>query len=473
MFTTPENAFTHVPRAVSFIVHVNPIVSLKRSSHRAIVTLLRTIFRYKHARRLRVARNAFNYLLPFSGSYNLFTGFMRLSAFILLAAISACAQSSLDLKQALQIADADNLELRAARQQRAIAIAGLKTAGQIPNPIISFGAARDVPHESLLWDQSIEVGGQRGKRLAVARAEQKATDIDIAVLARQIRRRTRETFYQVLAAQGLAEQAKNALDLTTRIRDTVEQRFEAGDVAQLEVIQAEVEMQRASAEYEAARETEKSFEAALSGLLTRSLEQELHLAGNLSDMPAAPLLHALTEDALRSNADLQRTTQEVETEQRRLALAKAARIPNVDIQVGTDFNSPPDFNVGPRAQIGVALPLFYHGQGEVAASNARLSFLQLSLQAQKNTTSVLVVGAYYDFVAKAQLAARYKDKIVPETERLETMAEDSYRSGKSNLLTLIDAQRRLNDTHKEYLDSLMAAQSSFAALEETVGIPLD
>ena len=138
---------------------------------------------------------------------------MRLSAFILLAAALSYSQTpALDLKQALQIADTENLELRAARQQRAIAIAGLKTAGQIPNPIISFGAARDVPHESLLWDQSIEVGGQRGNRLAVAREEQKATDIDIAVLSRQIRRRTREAFYGVLASQALAIPSGSTLE---------------------------------------------------------------------------------------------------------------------------------------------------------------------------------------------------------------------------------------------------------------------
>jgi outer membrane protein TolC len=62
---------------------------------------------------------------------------------------------------------------------------------------------------------------------------------------------------------------------------------------------------------------------------------------------------------------------------------------------------------------------------------------------------------------------------VPQTVKLEEMAEDSYRSGKSNLLTLIDAQRRLNETRKTYLDSLFAVQSSFAVLEEVVGASLD
>jgi hypothetical protein len=53
---------------------------------------------------------------------------MRLAAFIILAAAAAYAQDSrLDLRQTLQIAETDNLELKAARQQRAMALAGATT----------------------------------------------------------------------------------------------------------------------------------------------------------------------------------------------------------------------------------------------------------------------------------------------------------------------------------------------------------
>jgi cobalt-zinc-cadmium efflux system outer membrane protein len=163
----------------------------------------------------------------------------------------------------------------------------------------------------------------------------------------------------------------------------------------------------------------------------------------------------------------------VEIEQRRQALAKAQRIPNLDLQAGTDLNAKPDYNVGPRAQIGMTLPLFYRGQGEVALSSARLSLLQLSLQAQKTNASAQVVASYYDYLSKAHQAEQYGQKIVPQTEHLEDMAEESYRAGKTNLLTLLDVQRKLNETRKAYLDSLLAAQNAFALLEEVVGTPLD
>ena len=392
----------------------------------------------------------------------------------LLVATAALAQSTpLDMRAALAMADSSNLDLRASRQQRAIALAGLSIARQFPNPTLSFSAARDVPHESVVWDQPIEIGGKRGRRIEVARQEQKVTEIDIAVLARQIRHRTREAFYRVLLSREQTQQAKAALDISTRLKNIVQQRFEVGDVAELEVIQADVEMARAQAEYEVTAQSQKSAEVQLAALLGAPLDRPVILQGQLNALPLAPDLPRVNELALQSNADVQRTMQELATEQSRTRLAKAQRIPNLDLQGGVDLNAPPDFQVGPRGQIGVNLPIFYHGQGEVAASSSRVGFLQLSLQAQKTNAASQAAAAYFDYIAKQTLASQYSNKVVPQTVKLEEMSEDSYRSGKTNLLPLIDSQRRLNEVRRAYLDNLFAVQSSFANLEEVLGAPLD
>lgn len=379
----------------------------------------------------------------------------------------------LDLRTVLTTAQSSNLELRAARQQRALAIAGITTAGLLPNPTLSFAAAKDSPHEGITLDLPLELGGKRGKRLAVAREEQRSIEIDVSVLERQIRRRTRQAFYQAVAAQTDTAQAKVALDLATRTRDMVQARFQAGDVAQLDVIQAEVEVARANADYETAALAQRSAEVLLAGLLNRSINAPLSLSGKLDDLPASPALDAVTTQAMQSNADLQKTAQDLRTEEKRLALAKSQRIPNLDLQPGLDFNSPPEFHEGGRGGVSVAIPLFNRGQGDIALSNARLSLLRLTLESQRLNASAQVAAAYFDFVAKLHQAEQYRQNILPQSERLLSMAEDSYRAGKTSLLTLIDAQRRLNDVRKAYLDSLLAAQNSFAALEEVVGAPLD
>jgi cobalt-zinc-cadmium efflux system outer membrane protein len=382
-------------------------------------------------------------------------------------------QQALDLRGALAAAESGNLELRAARQQRALAIAGLTTARQLPNPTVSFTAARDTPHEGVSLDVPIELGGKRGKRIAVAKEEQKSTEIDIAVLSLQLRRRAREAFYRALSAREQTAQAKTAFELSTHTRDLVQQRFEAGDVAQLEVLQAEVELARSSADYETTEQAQKAADVTLAALLNRNLEETFSLQGQLDGIPPTPTLPDVTSRAMQSNGDLLKTAQDLRTEERRLALANAQKIPNLDLSGGSDFNSPGEFRVGAKGGISVALPLFNHGQGDIALSRARSELLRLTLASERNNVSAQVASAFFDYVAKSHQVQQYHDRVLPQSIRLEQMAEDSYQSGKTNVLTLLDAQRRLNDVRVAYVGALFAAQSSFAALEEAVGAPLD
>ncbi len=394
-------------------------------------------------------------------------------ATLLFISATSFAQQALDLHTALTAADAGNLELRAARQQRALALAGITTARQLPNPVIGFTAARDTPHEGISIDLPVEIAGQRGKRLAVAREEQKATEIDIAILGRQIRRRTRDAFFRSLGARAQTAQSKLTFDLSARVRELVQQRYDAGDVAQLEVLQAEVELAKSTADFETTEQAQRSADVTLSALLNRTINEPLNLSGQVSDIPPSPVLDQLTAEALNSNADLVKSAQDLATEERRLSLARAQRIPNIELSAGADFNSPPEFKAGGKGGLAVTVPLLYRGQGEVALSSARIELLRLTLASQRTNVSAQVAAAYFDYVAKAHQAQQYRERIVPLSVRMEEMAEESYRAGKTNVLTLIDAQRRLNDVQKAYIDALIAAQSSFATLEETVGVPLD
>jgi len=399
---------------------------------------------------------------------------IQLFIFYYLAPMVLCAQqASLDLHRALEIAESDNLELKAARQQRAIALAGIKMAGQYPNPNITFGATRDSPHENLAIDQSFELAGQRSKRIAVAREEQRSKEIDISVLSRTVRHRTRAAFFALLNAQAQSAQANAARNLAAKLKDVAQQRFDAGDSPQLDVIETDVELARADAEYESAQQEERSAQAELAEMLGKNVDETVTLAGNLDTLPHAASLAENSAKALTSNPAVQQTTQDLATEEKRWTLAKAARVPNLDLQISTALNNEPSYHAALGGQVSMSLPLWYRGEGEMAQSTARIELLKLTLQAEKLGASAQVAVAYYDYSAKASLAAQYAGKIMPQTEKLARMAEESYKAGKSNLLTVIDAQRKLNEVRRAYLDSLFAVQSAFAALEEATGAPLD
>ena len=108
----------------------------------------------------------------------------------------------------------------------------------------------------------------------------------------------------------------------------------------------------------------------------------------------------MIDQALQTNGDLLKTSQDLNIEERQLELAKAQRIPNLGVSAGADFNSPPDFRYGGKGGLSATVPIFYRDQGEIAVSKARLELLRLTVASQRTAVSAQVAAAYYDYAAK-------------------------------------------------------------------------
>ncbi len=379
----------------------------------------------------------------------------------------------LGLREAFELATKQNLDLAAARERRAVSQAGVRIAGQLPNPTASFTALRDSPHEGLFFEQPLEIGGKRRRRIELARQETGLTDMEIEALTRQIRRRVREAFYAAASAGSVTQQRARALELAKRLREIAQARFAAGDVPQLEVFQADLEVSRAEADLEVARQREKTAFSQLNVLLNNPPETQWELVGSLEDLPPRIPLPELVQRAAESNPEYRHLLQEERVEQARRALLRAERIPNLNVQFGTDFNSPRDFRVGPRSQLSLVLPLFTRNQGEIARSSASLRVLESEAAATRRAVAGRVEAAYFELNARQTQVELYHRTLLPAARRLESLAEDSYRAGRANVLTVLDAQRNVQQVERDYLDSLRALQEAFAGLEETVGAPLD
>jgi len=379
----------------------------------------------------------------------------------------------LTVQEALDLADKQNLDLAAARRQRAVALAGVQIARQRPNPTANFTALRDEPHEGLFFDQPVEIGGQRGRRIDVARQEGALTELEVTALGRQVRRSTRESYYAAAHARAESERLARVVELARRLAQIAEERFKTGDVAQLEVIQTGLEVSRAEADLEVARQREKVSASQLNALLNEPAAKAWDLAGTLEDTaPTAPLQDLISR-AFRSNPELQHLGGEIKVEESRHSLLKAERIPNLDFEVGLDFNSPHDFRYGPRGQISVPLPLFSRNQGEIAQSLANERVLEAETSATERSVSARVEAGFYDLEAQRTQVRLYHDRLLPVARQLESMAEESYRAGKTNILTAIQAQQDVQSVESSYLQSLEELQDLYAGLEETVGGAVD
>jgi cobalt-zinc-cadmium efflux system outer membrane protein len=388
---------------------------------------------------------------------------------------SAPAQQAtkLTLQSALDLADKQNLDLVAARRRRAVALAGVQIARQRPNPSLSFEALRDSPHEALLFDQPLEFGPKRGRRIEVARQEGALTEVEIAALARQVRRSTREAFYRALLTHAESERLARVVQLAQRLEQIARERFEAGAVPQLEVMQAGLEVSRAQADLQVAEQREKVSLSRLNALLNEPTGTPWVLVGSLEDAKTLPALPELIGRASQSNPELQRLAQEQKIEQSRRGLLKAERIPNLGLQFGTDFNAPPDFRAGPKGALSLELPLFTRNQGQIAQSFANQQVLDAEAKATERMVAARVEAGYFDLQAQQTQVELYRDKVLPIARQVESLAAESYRAGKTSILAVLQAQQSVQDVERSYLESLFALQSNYASLEETVGGPIE
>src|SRR5208337_4384359 len=189
--------------------------------------------------------------------------------------------------------------------------------------------------------------------------------------------------------------------------------------------------------------------------------------------PPTVSLPELIQLAYNSNPDLRHVVQEQKVEESRRDLLKAERIPNIDLELGMDFNAPHDFQIGPRGQISVPLPIFARNQGEIAQSIATQHMLDAEEAATKRSVAARVETAYYDLDAQRTQAETYRATLVPVAQQLESLAEQSYRAGKADILMVLTAQRNVHDVEQSYLQSLLTVQNAFAGLEEIVGTSID
>jgi cobalt-zinc-cadmium efflux system outer membrane protein len=392
-------------------------------------------------------------------------------------AISASSQppavaGPLTYEQALDLATSRNLGLEAARRQRAIREAAIRTARQVPNPAVSLEVTKDTPHQVFSFDLPLELGGKRGRRIDLATEELTLADVDVQVEMRAVRRELRQTFYALIAADERVRLDDSVLDISRRVRDAAQARFDAGAAPRLEVLQAELGVTRAETDLELARSTRAAAQASLNAILNLPPQQALAVTGQLSDHLAVIAYEQALAMATVSNTDLVSLDRQIAIEERRVDLLRAERVPTPVFSVSGLFNNPPDFTVGPRAAVSVELPIFSRNQGPIAESIATTAHLRGRREAVRRTVENDVYGTIAKIDAERRQVEAYQQRLVPTATNLEALAEESYRAGRTSVLGVLDAQRSLRDLTREALQAALDLQLSLADLEELLGTEL-
>ena len=218
----------------------------------------------------------------------------------LLLAVSAAAQvaaaGSLTLQAAIDRALAANPTIAAARLTGAINQAGLALAGERPNPEVTVEFEKETPKQAFGVALPVELGGKRSKRIAVSEATIRAGEAELAATIAQVRNDVRRRVLRRARRRCPARPCLRELrDLSQRVRDTAQARFDAGDAPRLEVLQAGLTLAAAENEAATAEGVSAAARTRLNALLGQPLDTSLqrcrHRSTPVARSPSTPTLN--------------------------------------------------------------------------------------------------------------------------------------------------------------------------------------
>jgi cobalt-zinc-cadmium efflux system outer membrane protein len=205
---------------------------------------------------------------------------------------SFAAEKVFDLRQTVEFALQNNGELKALREEKGMREAGKIRAGLFPNPVFEMdgttGELTGSPFENSLWvgvSQEFLTAGKRGKRMQVAEKEIESFDRQVGNSGRLLIEEVQTTFYDLLLAEKRVDLAKRSVALNNQLLDITRQRFEAGDVPELEVNLARVEVARSEGRKAEAERELYPAKARLLALMGFSQAEEASFNGSLEGKP--------------------------------------------------------------------------------------------------------------------------------------------------------------------------------------------
>lgn len=373
----------------------------------------------------------------------------------------------LTITAALQLAMEKNPDIAMARLARTASTAGIAVAAERLNPEITYEASKETPKQSITGVYPFELGHKRQYRIDLARAVAATGEASYAQVVVTVRAEVRRTYYEAAAAERRLAFAQDLRDLAIRVRDAAQSRFRAGDVPELEAVQAEVALSAVESELAAARGEVTATRGELNALIGQAPDTPLALVDDFLVGDVPPPAAAIAQ-ALQNNVDLAVLDKRLVEQQYRRAVANSLRTPDVSVGPALTWAAEPEFNVGWRLSFSATLPILATHKAGVIVEDAEMA----RLRAERDATVAHVTGSVYAAAVRAATAReqlqRYQTETLPRVEALERMAQTSYTSGQTGVVVLLQQLQQARETRQRGLQAAVDFQFALADLEKAI-----
>jgi cobalt-zinc-cadmium efflux system outer membrane protein len=417
-------------------------------------------------------------------------------AVLLLATLRASAVQAeekvapLSLADARALALAHNWEILAAQSDLDLADAQRQIARALPNPQVSAaysrldlraepsatGASAGGTDTLVSVSQLVELGGKRRARIHSAAAGLEGARARFDFVRNRLDAEVVKAYAAVLQAEANVRVTGASTESLRRSADIAEQRFQAGDISEVEKDQVEIAAGRFAADLRTAEAAAAQARVALQVLLGVARPGgSLTLADTLDALAARATAFAArlgaTETMAGERGDVRAAAAAVVAAEADLRLQQARPIPDLTL-TGQFERDLPD---NPRTlgfSVSLPVPLFDRNRGGIRAAEISRDAAARERERTRAQAQAEVVTARAALDAALARQALVRGSLVERAEKVEATVRFAYEAGGASLLELLEAERNLNDLHLSasaiVAEALSAAADLAAARGETL-----
>lgn len=382
----------------------------------------------------------------------------RLCIVVGIGLLSMLSAQPTDVERALALAWAHNtrvqalrLEIQSARRLRQSASA-LSAPAILLAPALTTGGVG----EELLVQQPLELTGIRQARTRVGQAQYELAVAQSLLELNDLLAEVATAYYEYAYRQRIAQNAQEALQLAQRTRDTIQQQVEAGARAGVDLIQAEIELERVR-QHAQLRQTEAET----------ALAQLQALVGSASDTPDAPPPLAFHTPSEPIPTRLQAAR--LRLEQTLLQQIRAESLPDLGVQLRIErFQAE---RTRPAFGLTLSLPFIDYGarDNRLRAQHALAEAQSLRLQQTRLEVETALHNAEQRLRQAQKRYEAYQQTLLPRALQLAQAAQVGLEAGQLSILQLLESQRTARAVQEEALEAELLLKRSEVELQRLRG----
>ena len=393
------------------------------------------------------------------------------------------APGALTMTETVRRAVTTDPALQAALARVRMAAADSEQARLLPNPVmfvvVRWGAGSPQVEASFVQDfvQALQIPRRASAADNRLRAAAAAAVVEALDVASEARRR----YADAQAASALVPALEQRMAVVERMATVARDRAAAGEGTAAD--STTLEAQRVSLQVEIARAKLSEREARIR--LARVVGQPSASGDWTLDAWTAPTDAVAPESAwidaaLRGRPELQAIDWRLQALGDDKALAhllpwdeEEALLPLPNpwepTSVGADFQKDNGSAIGPS--IATPLPIFDSGQARRAKVVAEIQEARHERTGLRRRIVEEVRVAHQTALASAANLRRIRDELIPLQLRRRSLADDAFRAGESEAITLYAAEQDLQAAQAQSIETGLQAQRAFIELQRAVGGP--